>query len=208
MLGTQDLLIFICAGLLLNMTPGPDTFYILGRTVAQGRMAGFASVFGISTGCICHSIAAALGLSAVLATSATCFIYVKLVGAGYLVYLGVRLLLDRSAANGPNPALSFASAWTIYRQAVLTNVLNPKVALFFMAFLPQFVSVESPNRVLSLLFLGVIFVCNGTLYCLGLVWLASAISPRFQRNGPASALVMRLTGIVFVALGLRLAATK
>src|SRR5438105_1230262 len=144
MLGTQHLLLFITSGLLLNLTPGQDTFYIIGRSIAQGRRAGVLSVLGITSGCVVHTLAAAFGLSAILATSVRAFLVVKFVGAAYLGYLGVRLIVDRSRPEAGLIDLPRESGWAIYRSGVLTNVLNPKVALFFMAFLPQFVDPATP----------------------------------------------------------------
>ncbi len=153
-LGTQHLGLFIVTGLLLNMTPGQDTVYILGRTLSSGRSAGVMSVLGISAGCLIHTLLAALGLSAILAASATAFLVVKYAGAAYLIWLGARMLAE---ARDPSAAIrSFEpeGPWAIFRAGLLTNVLNPKVALFFMAFLPQFVSPHADSRVLTLLFLG------------------------------------------------------
>jgi threonine/homoserine/homoserine lactone efflux protein len=204
MFGTQHLGLFISAGLLLNMAPGPDTMYILGRTLAQGRSAGIASVLGISTGCLVHTLAAGLGLSAILVGSALAFSCVKLVGAGYLIYLGIALLRKGKAADIPSGFVT-KDAWAIYRQAVITNVLNPKVALFFLAFLPQFVARDPSPRFLSFLFLGSVFILNGTLYCLCLVQFASVLNKRLRKNATIGLAIRRMTGAVFVGLGVRLA---
>jgi threonine/homoserine/homoserine lactone efflux protein len=203
--------LFVISGLLLNITPGQDTLYIVTRSVAQGRRAGLWSVLGISTGSIVHTLAAAFGLSAILATSASAFTVVKYAGAAYLVFLGVKMLLERrpaAVAPGIAPALPHESSWAIYRAAVLTNVLNPKVALFFLAFLPQFVAPEAPSRVVSFLFLGAVFVFNGTLWCLVLVMGASALSGRLRRNASGARRLRQATGAVFVGLGARLALSK
>ena len=209
MLGTQHLWLFVVSGLLLNITPGQDTLYIVGRTLAQGRRAGLLSVFGISSGSVIHTVAAAFGLSAILATSATAFTVVKLAGAGYLVYLGMKLLLERPApAVGPALAAVTASDWSVYRAGLLTNVLNPKVALFFMAFLPQFVAPDAGARLLPFLFLGAVFVFNGTLWCLVLVWTAAAMSRRLQRSTSWGFALKRASGALFVGLGARLALSK
>ena len=209
MLGTRHLWLFVVSGLLLNITPGQDTLYIVGRTLAQGRRAGLLSVFGISSGSVIHTLAAAFGLSAILATSATAFTVVKLAGAGYLVYLGMKLLLERPApAVGPDLAAVAASDWSVYRAGLLTNVLNPKVALFFMAFLPQFVAPDAGARLLPFLFLGAVFVFNGTLWCLVLVWTAAAMSRRLQRSTSWGLALKRASGALFVGLGARLALSK
>lgn len=158
-----------------------------------------------------HTLAAAFGLSAILATSASAFIVVKLVGAAYLVHLGVRMLMERpSPAGGADvePAFRHESTWAIYRSAVLTNVLNPKVALFFLAFLPQFVSPGAASHVLPFLFLGAVFIFNGTLWCLALVLSASALSGRLRHNASGTRRLRQATGAVFVGLGARLALSK
>ena len=209
MLGIEHLGVFIGAGLLLNMAPGPDTMYILGRALAQGRRAGIASALGIGAGSAAHTIAAAFGLSAILAASAAAFTIVKLAGAAYLIWLGLKMLLDRSGTlAGPDGAFPVENGWTIFRQAVITNVLNPKVALFFLAFLPQFVSPASESKTLAILFLGGVFILNGTLYCLVLAHCASLLTKRFQRNAGAALALKRGIGGVFVGLGFKLAAEK
>lgn len=210
MLGIQHFWLFVVSGLLLNITPGQDTLYIVTRSVAQGRRAGLWSVLGISTGSVVHTLAAAFGLSAILATSASAFVVVKFAGAAYLIYLGVKMLLERPAAASTSvePVLAHESSWAIYRAAVLTNVLNPKVALFFLAFLPQFVAPDAPSRVVSFLFLGAVFVFNGTLWCLVLVMAASALSGRLRRSASGARRLRQATGAVFVGLGARLALSK
>jgi threonine/homoserine/homoserine lactone efflux protein len=208
MFGTQHLELFILSGLLLNITPGQDTLYIVGRSLSQGRRAGVLSVLGISSGSVLHTLAAAFGLSAILATSAQAFVAVKLVGAAYLVYLGVRMIVDRPTPVGMAPAFAIDSDWAVYRAGLLTNVLNPKVALFFLAFLPQFVAQTADSRVLAFLFLGAVFIFNGTLWCLVLVWGASAVNQRLRGNASAGLRLKRAAGAVFVGLGVRLAVTK
>ena len=166
------------------------------------------SVLGISSGCAVHTVAAAFGLSAILAASASAFTVVKLAGAAYLAYLGIRLLLDRTIAATPTTELPAQSLWTTYRQAVITNVLNPKVALFFLSFLPQFVDPASHTKVIAFLFLGAMFILNGTIYCTFVAWFASAISTRLREGSSASSLLKRATGALFVGLGLKLAVTR
>lgn len=205
MVGTQHLAVFVVSGILLNLTPGQDTFYIVGRSVAQGRRAGVLSVLGIVSGSIIHTCAAAFGLSAILATSARAFSVVKLVGAAYLVYLGTKMLLDRSPALAPQRTFDRESGWAIYRAGFFTNLLNPKVALFFMAFLPQFVAPAAGSRIVTFLFLGGLFISTGTIWCLVLAWSASAMSDRFRRSPSAGAMLKRATGVVFVGLGVKLA---
>lgn len=208
MFGTEHLAIFVVSGLLLNLTPGQDTLYIVGRSVSQGRRAGVLSVMGIVSGAVVHTFFAAFGFSAILATSAQAFVVVKLCGAAYLTYLGVSLLLERQTIAREAASFSWDTDWSIYRAGLLTNLLNPKVALFFMAFLPQFVAPTSDSHVLSFLFLGGLFIFNGTLWCLVLVWAASAMSHRLRQHRSAGAILKRATGAMFVGLGVRLAMSK
>lgn len=208
MLGIQNLPLFIASGLLLNLMPGPDTLYIVGRSVSQGRKAGIISVLGISSGCAVHTLAAAFGLSAILAASASAFTVVKFVGAAYLAYLGLRMLLDRRVTAKANGVFPTQRLGVIYRQAVLTNVLNPKVALFFLSFLPQFVAPTSNTKILAFLVLGAIFIFNSTIYCSLVAWFASAISSRLRQGSSTGSVLKRATGALFVGLGVKLAVSK
>ncbi len=208
MFGTHDLDLFVISGILLNLTPGQDTLYIVGRTMSQGRRAGLLSIAGIISGCVVHTVAATFGLSAILATSARAFTIVKLAGAVYLVYLGVKMLIDRSANGGRAANVRPERDWAIYRAGLLTNVLNPKVALFYLAFLPQFIVPTTDTRVLAFLFLGAVFIFNGTVWCLVLVGSASAMSRRLRENASSGILMKRAAGVVFVGLGAKLAVSR
>lgn len=209
MFGTHDLALFVLSGILLNLTPGADTLYIVGRAAAQGRKAGALAALGIGAGCCVHALAAALGLSAILAASATAFTVIKLVGAAYLVYLGIAML---RASVGPAPAkpdkLPRVAYRRVFTQGMLTNVLNPKVALFFLAFLPQFVAPDAPNKVLAFLFLGLVFNVNGTLWNLFLAWSAGGIGRRFRAGTPAARWLDRAVGGLLIGLGIKLALTR
>lgn len=203
MLGTHDLPTFLLASFLLWITPGPDTMYILARSIAQGTRAGVLSVLGISTGIVVHTAFAAFGLSALLATSAVAFEAVKWAGAAYLVYLGVKAL--RKKPEGPEaPDVAPAGGGRIYRQGVVTNVLNPKVAIFFLAFLPQFVEARASLGPVPFLLLGGLFVSGGTLWCLGVAVCASKATRAIRRNPHAMARLERLSGCVYIGLGLNL----
>jgi len=208
MFGIHDFGVFLATSILLNLTPGQDTFYILARSISQGRKAGVASVLGISSGGVVHTIAAALGLSAVLAASASAFFAVKIVGAIYLIYLGGRMLFFR-AVSAPIPnAFHSTSIFTIYRQGLLTNVLNPKVALFFLAFMPQFIAAVSPRKFLAFLTLGLCFVTTGTIWCFCLAWFSSLIGDRLRGSTTFADILNRTAGALFVFLGSRLATAK
>ena len=206
--GTQHLELFVLSGILLNITPGQDTLYIVGRSVSQGRRAGLLSVLGIVCGSIVHTLAAACGLSAILATSAHAFAVVKIAGAVYLGYLGAQMLFAKPDRGGIAQEFSHDSDWSVFRAGLLTNVLNPKVALFFLAFLPQFVAPQSESRMMSLLFLGGVFIFNGTLWCVFLVWSAAAMSRRLRTRQTSGLLLKRATGALFVGLGVRLAVSR
>jgi threonine/homoserine/homoserine lactone efflux protein len=206
--GIHDFELFLAAGILLNLMPGPDTAYILGRSIAQGRKAGIASALGICVGSIFHTCAAALGLSAILATSAVAFGAIKLLGGAYLVFLGVKILVDRRRELSlPSNFRRYTTA-PAFRQGFLTNVLNPKVALFFLAFLPQFIDPASSAKLLAFLMLGLTFVTTGTIWCLLLAWFASGFSERLRANPTIAAWLNRAVGSLFVLLGLRLAIAK
>jgi len=206
--GIHDFGLFLVAGILLNLTPGPDTVYILGRSIAQGREAGIASALGICVGSIFHTCAAALGLSAILATSALAFGAIKLLGGAYLIFLGIKMLLDRRGRLSLPSHFRRRTTAAAFRQGVLTNVLNPKVALFFLAFLPQFIDPASNTKVWAFLALGFAFVTTGTIWCLILAWFASIFSERLRKNETISQWLNRTAGALFVFLGLRLATTK
>ena len=208
MLGIHDYWLFVAAGVLLNLTPGQDTLYILGSSIAAGRRMGIASALGIGTGSLVHTLMAALGLSAVLATSATAFTAVKLAGAAYLVYLGIRALTATADADTTSQRVASTSWHLAFRRGVLTNVLNPKVALFFLALLPQFIDSDSPTKVAAFLALGLTFVATGTAWCLFLAVAASTIRGFFVDHPRALTHFSRASGALFVFLGLRLAASE
>jgi threonine/homoserine/homoserine lactone efflux protein len=201
--GIHDLGLFVLSGLLLNITPGADTLYIVARGTTQGTRAGAVAALGIGAGCIVHTLAAALGLSAIIATSATAFALVKWIGAAYLIYLGISLIAWRSGAGAAAPPPP-ASLRRVFAQGFLTNVLNPKVALFFLAFLPQFIAADAPHKALSFLVLGAIFNVNGTLWNLLVAGSAGGLSRHLAVGRAAGTWLRRLVGSAFVVLGLRL----
>lgn len=207
MLGIQELWLFILSGLLLNVTPGPDTAYIVGRSVQMGWRGGAAAALGISTGCLVHVFAAALGLSALLAASSAAFTLVKWAGAAYLCFLGVKMLLSRPGAPAADAVLQSGAIplRQVFWQGALTNVLNPKVALFFLAFLPQFVAAEAPHKAAAFVALGLIFICNGTLWCLGVAAFAAKAAGHVRRSGRVLLWIDRALGGLFVYLGVRIA---
>ena len=208
MYGIQNFELFCLSAIILSITPGPDTFYILGRAISQGTGSAAASVLGISTGVLVHTVAAAIGLSTILATSAVVFRIVKLIGAAYLIYLGITMVMvsrKNDILNGNNlPAGDF---WKIYRQGVITNVLNPKVALFFLSFLPQFID-PTHGSVASFIFLGLIYVLICTIWYLVFAGFSSAIAMTLKKNPLWIRTINRVSGGVFIGLGLNLAFSK
>ena len=220
MTGIHDVALFIAAGLLLNLTPGPDMAYIAARSVAGGFREGAAAVFGITAGCVVHTIAAAVGLSALLATSATAFEIVKWVGALYLLYAGIRLLAAgaRSGASSQRDDAQpsarelapsrrrCATPLRIFREALLINVFNPKVALFFLAFLPQFIAIDAPDKALAFVPLGTLFNVDSLFVNLPVAWLASHAGRRLRHGTRGLQWISRIAGGLFVVLAVRLAA--
>ena len=207
MTGIHDLGLFVLAGLLLNITPGPDMAYISARAAAGGFRDGVAATLGITAGCIVHTLAAALGLSALIAASAAAFTLVKWCGAAYLLYVGVRLLVAsaRPVTATASRTLAPKRPSAIVREAFLINVFNPKVALFFLAFLPQFIAADAPHQALAFVLLGCLFNVNSLLVNVPVAWLASRAA-RAWRAGRGQARVLQgVVGGLFVLLAARLA---
>jgi threonine/homoserine/homoserine lactone efflux protein len=220
-LGIQHLGAFVAAGLLLNLTPGPDLVYTTAQAGAHGRRAGWIAALGIGAGGLVHVALGALGVTALLAASATAFSMLKLAGAAWLVWMGLRMVVARPApgssdatGHAPSAAPGRASV-AILRDAILVSVLNPKVALFFLAFVPQFIDPRAPHPALAFALLGAVFVINGTLVTGAVGTLAAATATRWRAGRPdagwrrAGARVApqlpRVIGAAFVALGVRLA---
>jgi threonine/homoserine/homoserine lactone efflux protein len=209
MYGTHDLTLFVLSGLLLNIAPGVDFLYVLSRAASRGTLAGVWAALGIGLGCFVHVSFAALGLSAILASSAVAFTVVKWVGAAYLVYVGISMLRQKGGFNlvleGPGVSPPAAPGHArIFWQGFLTNVLNPKVALFFLAFVPQFIDVASPTKVQAFLLLGMIFNTTGTLWNLFVAWAAGFLARRLQLASRVGVWLNRSLGALFIALGVRL----
>ncbi|MCF8113921.1 MAG: LysE family translocator [Desulfotignum sp.] len=206
MFGIENYAGFLAAAVILNLTPGADTMYILTRSIAQGPRAGLVSVAGIMSGCVVHVLAAAFGLSLILSTSAVAFFLVKWAGALYLIFLGIKSLTTRTPAfETRNRQFTDKDLVTIYKQGVITNVLNPKVALFFLSFLPQFINPANARGSLPFLILGGTFLFTGTIWCLILTRSAARMTRTFRENPKTGILMQKLSGIIFIAFGLKLA---
>lgn len=209
--GTPALLAFIGAGLLLNLTPGPDVFYIVNHALRSGVRAGLVAALGITAGCCVHIVAAAVGVSALVAASATAFAVLKWVGAAYLVYVGASMLLSRGkpASLGATEPAAAAQAsmplWTVFRRGFLTNTLNPKVALFFLAFVPQFIAHDAPHPSLAFLLLGLLFNFNGMWVNFGWAWAAAWMARRVGLVARGMRWLERTAGAIFIGFGIQLA---
>ena len=216
MFGIENYLGFVLAAILLNLTPGTDSMYIITRSVSQGQAAEIYSVLGITSGTLVHTLLAALGLSVLLANSPTAFMLVKYIGAAYLCYLGFKMLTSKnsnSLANSLSKAQNVTSqkaldGWKIYQQGVLTNVFNPKVALFFIAFFPQFIDPSYAYGMLSFSILGLTFATTGFLWCACLALLAARFSKKLREKPSIETLLNRISGIVFIGLGIKLLTEK
>lgn len=212
--GVDHLGLFIAAGLLLNLTPGPDVLYIVSSGLRGGWRAGSVAALGITAGCLVHVAAATAGLSALVAASGTAFTVLKWLGAAYLVFIGARMLL---AGRGQRePALPSAMAAQpgapalrqVFNQAFWTNALNPKVALFFLAFLPQFITPGSAHPTLAFTLLGLLFNLNAVPINLGYALLAAWAAQRMDSVRRAMHWLERFAGALFLAFGLKLALTS
>lgn len=205
MFGIENLWLFVLSGLLLNILPGPDSLYIIGRSVSQGFKAGSAAALGIGAGTLVHILAAALGLSVVLATSGELFTAIKLVGCAYLLYIGLTMIRSQSDGADVPRKVEPVPRLKIFYQGFLTNVLNPKVALFFLAFVPQFIAADSANKALAFILLGVIFNFNGMLWCHFLAWSSASVSRKFSASERARTWLNRVAGSLFGFFGIKLA---
>jgi threonine/homoserine/homoserine lactone efflux protein len=209
MLGIHHYWLFLTTAIVLILTPGQDTFFILGRSLAGGRRAGVAAALGISAGSLIHTLLAALGLSALLATSAYAFMAVKFAGAAYLIYIGVRALLTHSTRLPGETGNGTASGqWPAFRQGIVSNLLNPKVALFFLALMPQFIEASSGHKVAAFMALGLSFVTLGALWCLVLAIAAARMRHAFLRRPSMAQVLNKVAGAMFIALGIRLATAR
>jgi RhtB (resistance to homoserine/threonine) family protein len=199
---------FILTGILLNITPGNDTIFILSRSMAQGKKAGIMSVLGIATGSLIHTTLAAFGLSIIIAKSMLLFSILKYAGAAYLLYIGYQMLTDKKQLNTDTQFLgNKINTAKIYRDGVITNVLNPKVALFFISFLPQFIDQSVSNTIIPFIKLGVTFTITGTIWCLILANFAALIFSKLKHNKKIAYYINKSCGFVLIGLGIKVALT-
>lgn len=201
----ENFWVFALTGLLLNLTPGNDMLYVIARSSGQGIKAGVVSALGIGAGCIVHILAAVIGLSALIAQSAVAFDIIKYIGAAYLIYLGVKSILSKKKPLVIHKHLQKFSHQKIFWQGVFTNVLNPKVALFFLAFLPQFINIHQGNPSLQILFLGAWFDVSGTLVNVLVALLFGKIGAWLSKSPTFVQWQERITGVLLIGLGIKVA---
>ncbi len=199
---------FLLTGILLNLTPGNDTIFIITKSIAQGKKAGIISALGISTGSIIHTLFAAFGLSILIAKSIVLFNIIKYAGAVYLLYVGYKMLTEKKELSTDKiNTRNSISYFQLYRDGIITNVLNPKVALFFIAFLPQFIDPTYKNTVIPFLILGFTFITTGLIWCMILASFASAILQKLKGNRKFSSYLNKVCGLTLIGLGIKVALT-
>jgi threonine/homoserine/homoserine lactone efflux protein len=207
LLGIRAFPVFVVSSVLITLLPGPATMYIVGRSLSQGRRAGLLSVLAIGAGSLCHITAVAFGLSFLLAASRTAFVVLKTAGAAYLVFLGVRMLLDRSRLAAPDaspPARKGGSDRRIFLQGLATQLLNPKAALFFVAILPQFVTLSARHSALPFLVLGATFVAIDTLWFSFVATSSARLTEILRRSERSRRVVGAVAGTLYIGLGITL----
>ncbi|MBE7102650.1 LysE family translocator [Bacillus mycoides] len=206
MYGIINYEVFLLTGILLNLIPGADTMYIVGRSISQGRKAGVYSVFGIITGSLVHTLLVAFGLSIILTKSIVLFNIIKVIGVIYLVYLGIKMILDKTnvAFQASSNKLNIKK---IYLQGLLTSLTNPKVSLFFIAFLPQFIDTKASGP-MPFIILGLTFTVTGLLWCLFVAYFSSYVTKKLRGNQKVGMILNKVTGMIFIGMGLKLLQTK
>ena len=205
MFNFQHLYLFFIASLLLNLTPGNDMLYVASRTISQGTKAGIVSAMGIFIGCFVHIMAAVFGLSIIISRSAYLFSLIKYAGAAYLIYLGIRALLTKPNTNTTVEAPVKANYAKLFKQGVITNALNPKVAIFFLSFLPQFINPAADVFKWQLLMLGVWFAVQGTLVLIIVAIILGKTKDFFRKNPKIWLIQEKITGLVLIGLGIKVA---
>ncbi|MED1060092.1 LysE family translocator [Bacillus mycoides] len=206
MYGIINYEVFLLTGILLNLIPGADTMYIVGRSISQGRKAGVYSVFGIITGSLVHTLLVAFGLSIILTKSIVLFNTIKVIGVIYLVYLGIKMILDKTNVVF-QASFNKLNIRKIYLQGLLTSLTNPKVSLFFIAFLPQFIDTKASGP-MPFIILGITFTVTGLLWCLFVAYFSSYVTKKLRGNQKVGMILNKVTGMIFIGMGLKLLQTK
>ncbi|WP_204189584.1 LysE family translocator [Mammaliicoccus sciuri] len=199
--------LFLITVLIICITPGIDMMFILNRSISQGRDAGIYSALGVSVGAVVHTILSGLGLSVILQTSVVLFTIIKVVGAVYLIYLGIQMFISKQSSISIKKTV-YQSRRKLFVQGVITNVTNPKVALFFISFIPQFISVDNQYSPIPFLILGSIFAVMGAITSFIIAIFSSSLTTKLRDNIVAEKIINKISGAVFVILGISLFGTK
>jgi threonine/homoserine/homoserine lactone efflux protein len=205
MFSFQNLYLFFIASLLLNLAPGNDMLYVASRSISQGIKAGIVSALGIFFGCFVHIFAAVLGLSIIVARSAYLFSIIKFAGAAYLIYLGIKALTTKHKNMGNTANQTKVNKWRLFKQGIITNALNPKVAIFFLSYLPQFIDPASSYFKFQLFTLGFWFALQGTLVLIIVAIILGKTKDFFKQNPKVWMIQEKVTGIILIGLGIRVA---
>ncbi|ARB39919.1 MULTISPECIES: LysE family translocator [Mammaliicoccus] len=199
--------LFLITVLIICITPGIDMMFILNRSISQGRDAGIYSALGVSVGAVVHTVLSGLGLSVILQTSVVLFTIIKIVGAVYLIYLGIQMFISKQSSISIKKTV-YQSRRKLFVQGVITNVTNPKVALFFISFIPQFISVDNQYGPIPFLILGSIFAVMGAITSFIIAIFSSSLTTKLRENIVAEKIINKISGAVFVILGISLFGTK
>ena len=208
MFNIENFYLFFTVSILINLSPGPDMIYTAARSLSQGIKSGILSALGIFAGCLFHITAAVFGLSKIIEESVLLFSIIKYAGAGYLIYLGIRSLLNRKSTRLGLVTLTKISNRKIFLQGMLTNVLNPKVAIFFLSFLPQFIDPQSAHLKEQIAFLGLWFDVQGTLILTVVAILTGSFRTLLLKNNGFWKWQEKITGLILVGLGMKILVSK
>lgn len=210
MFGIEDFSAFLLSAIIFTISPGLDTIFILNKSISQGRLSAMYASFGIISGLMVHILLATFGLSAILAQSEIMFSVVKFAGAGYLFYLGIRAILSKATALdlSINEELEEKGKWQNFREGIFTNLLNPKVALFFLSFFPQFIKKEAIDSFTPYWVLGGVSVAIALVWFLLLSYFAGTFSEKFKENPQFNIWLNKMSGVIFILMGLKVAFTE
>lgn len=209
MTGIENYTLYIITAIIFILTPGIDTIFILNKSLTKGKKAGIYSSIGVCSGILVHTLFAALGLSMIIAKSAVAFSIIKYLGAAYLVYLGTKALFSKKEnLKFTEQQEENESIWTSFSSGVITNVLNPKVALFFISFFPQFINKENIDSVLPFFILGLTYSGLGIIWCFMLAYFSSMFSNKLKKSEKFNVLLNKFSSLIYILMGLKIALTK
>lgn len=207
-MGIENLMAFIITALFFIMTPGIDTIFVLNKSISQGKKSGFYATLGINTGVLIHTFFAAIGLSVLIAKSVFAFALIKYIGAIYLIYLGFFKLKNNTIVFSTDNKKATKNLKNDFWSGFFTNTLNPKVALFFLAFFPQFINPDKMNNPIPFLILGITYALIGIVWFLILTFFASIFSEKLKSNSNLAFWLNKLSGVIFICMGIKIALSK